>query len=201
MEVLFLKLSTYAKTLGICYKTAWNHFKSGKIPGAYQLKTGTIIVSEKEQKPLTEKIVVYARVSSNENKNNLDTQAERICSYCYAKGYIVSKIVKETASGLNDSRPKLMLLLKDKSITKIVVEHKDRLTRFGFNYIKVLLNSCNREIEVINESDSKNEDILQDFISIITSFCARIYGTRRSKRKTEKIIKELEDDQKINYKS
>lgn len=68
------------------------------------------------------------------------------------------------------------------------MEHKDRLSRFGFNYIKLLFHG---EIVVINETEEKESELVEDLVSIITSFCARIYGNRRSKRKTEKIIKEL----------
>ena len=72
------------------------------------------------------------------------------------------------------------------------MEHKDRLTRFGFNYLEAFMKSHKKEIEVINDISNNKEDLIQDFISIITSFCARIYGQRRSRHKTEKIIKELE---------
>lgn len=74
------------------------------------------------------------------------------------------------------------------------MEHKDRLTRFGFNYIETLLKNRGGEIVVINQVTSDKEDLIQDFISVITSFCARIYGQRRSKRSTEKLIKELETE-------
>ena len=72
-----------------------------------------------------------------------------------------------------------------------MVEHKDRLTRFGFNYIKVLLPDC--KIVVVNETEDK-EDLFEDFVSLVTSFCARIYGQRRSRRKTEELIRQLEND-------
>jgi predicted site-specific integrase-resolvase len=68
----------------------------------------------------------------------------------------------------------------------IVVEHKDRLTRIGFNYLKVLLNKQGKDIEVVNQAEEETEDMMQDFISIITRFCTRIYGLRRRKRKTER---------------
>ena len=80
----------------------------------------------------------------------------------------------------------------------IIVEHKDRLTRFGFNYIKTLLENENRSIKIINEVENNNQDLFQDFVSIITSFCARIYGLRRSKRKTEEIIRKLKDEEDNN---
>ena len=185
-----MKLSEYAKRNSITYQTAWTHFKQGKIPNARQLPSGTVVIDENKinsEKP--EYIVVYTRVSSSENKDNLETQCERICNFCSAKGWKVNEIVKEYASGLNDERPKLSKIFSERKATKIVIEHKDRLTRFGFNYIKLLYPEC--EIVVINECET-NQELFEDFVSLVTSFCARIYGKRRSKRKTEEIIKALE---------
>ncbi|MCL0064268.1 IS607 family transposase, partial [Dehalococcoidia bacterium] len=139
-------------------------------------------------------VCIYARVSSAENKNNLDSQAERLREYCIAKGYRIHKVIKEVGSGVNDNRRKLNALLNDDNYALIVVEHKARLTRFGFNYIRLLLQKTGKDIEVVNEADDDKQDLMQDFISIITSFCARIYGLRRSKRKAEKIIAELKND-------
>jgi len=184
-----MKLSVWAKKKGIGYRAAWNQFKLGQIPGAYKLESGTIIVPDDEQDDKKEYTVVYARVSSSENKDNLKSQAERVCSFCSARGWIIDEVIKEYASGLNDNRPKLTKILKNKDVTRIVVEHKDRLTRFGFNYIDSLFDG---DIVVINKTENKTSEIMEDFISIITSFCARIYGNRRSKRRTEKIISELE---------
>ena len=106
----------------------------------------------------------------------------------------IHKIIKEIGSGINDSRVKLTNLLISDDYTKIVIEHKDRLTRIGFNYIKILLENKGKQIEVINECDSDKEDLIQDFVSIITSYCAKIYGKRRSNRKTEQLIKKLKED-------
>jgi len=93
-------------------------------------------------------------------------------------------VVKEIGSGVNDTRPKLLKLLTDPSVSVIVLEHKDRLTRFGYNYLEQLLKMQDRRIEVINLAEDGKEDLIQDFVSIVTSFCARLYGQRRSKRKT-----------------
>ena len=82
----------------------------------------------------------------------------------------------------------------DKSINLIVVKHKDRLGRFGLNYIQKLLELDNRKIEIINPQTNDEDDLMQDFVSIITSFTARLYGRRRSKRITEKVIKEVSDN-------
>ena len=92
---------------------------------------------------------------------------------------------------MNDTRPKLESLLTDRSIKVIVVEHKDRFSRFGLNYIQKLLEMDNRRIEIVNEVTEDRDDLMQDFVSIITSFCARLYGKRRTRRRTEKLISEL----------
>jgi len=186
-----MKLREYATLNSITYKTAWHHFKAGKISGARQLPTGTIVIDTSVE--TTKQVALYSRVSSSENRSNAESQLARLRAYAAAKGYTVSKEVVEIASGLNDTRPKLEGILKDKSINLILIEHKDRLTRFGFNYIKVLLEISDRHIEVINNSTT-SDDIIEDFVSVITSFCARIYGKRRSKRNTEKLIKELGND-------
>jgi predicted site-specific integrase-resolvase len=86
-------------------------------------------------------------------------------------------------------------------VTRIVVEHKDRLTRFGFNYLDKLLAMQGRKIEVINLAENGKEDLVQDFVSIVTSFCARLYGQRRSKRKTERIIAELQNGKESDHTS
>src|SRR5712692_9885413 len=119
-----------------------------------------------------QKVAIYARVSSAEHRANLERQAERLTQYCTARGYQVHQVVKDIASGVNDSRPKLLALLKDTSITLIVVEYRDRLTRFGFRYIETLLATQGRAIEVVNPAENNKEDLLQDLASIVYSFCA-----------------------------
>lgn len=160
------------------------------------MDTGTILVTEpvavKDVSPVSHAVVVYTRVSSTENKSNLDSQAERLVAYCIARGYQVGKVVKEIGSGVNDNRPKFLALLADPSIGHIVIEHKDRGTRFGFRYIETLLKTYGREIEVVNQAENGTEDLLTDLTSILYSFCARLYGQRRAKRQTEKIVQELE---------
>jgi predicted site-specific integrase-resolvase len=158
------------------------------------MDTGTILI-EPEAMPVgasSQRVAIYARVSSAENKSNLDSQAERLAAYCAARGYQVAKVVKEVGSGVNDGRPKLLALLEDQGISLIVVEHKDRLTRFGFRYLDTLLKTQGRAIEVVNQVENGTEDLLADLTAIVDSFCARLYGQRRAKRKTEAIVRELE---------
>lgn len=180
--------------MGVTYKTAFRWWKAGKLD-AYQLDTGTVIVREPATSQEALKIALYARVSSGEQKDDLERQVQRLKDYASARGYQVSKTVQEVASGLNDQRPKLMKLLLDASIGTIVIEHRDRLTRFGFNYIDQLLVMQGRKIEVIYPSDTEN-NLVDDFVAVITSMASRIYGRRNSKRRAEQVKKCIEQAMK-----
>ncbi len=188
-----MKLTEWANKNSVCYRTAWNHFKQGKIPNARQLSTGTIVIDE-EVPDKHEYVVCYCRVSSPTKRDDLSRQAERVMQYATSKGYQVEKVIKEVASGLNDNRPKLNKLLVDDKVTKIVVEHNDRLTRFGFNYIVLLLSRQSVEVEVMNKAVTDEDDLMQDFVSLVTSLVARLYGRRRSKRRTAQLIDKLKDE-------
>lgn len=195
-----VKLSDFAVSQGLTYLGAYKLWNSGAIEGL-QLPTGTILVSGWKNE-VTEKLpalvtnankaVVYARVSSTQNKDNLASQAARLEKYSQACGYQVVKVVKETGSGLNDQRPELLKLLEeDTDIWDVlVVEHKDRLTRFGFTYLEVLVKHKGQRIDIVNPSskDTDSDDLMEDFVSTLTSFCARLYGRRRSRRHAEAIV-------------
>ena len=185
-----MKLRDYANKLGLTYRTAWNHFNAGLIDGAYKIPNGTIIVPEKQLDEKKEEygVILYARTSSSQNKKMLEEQSKRLESYAIARGYKIKKTIKEFGSGLNDSRKQLTTILKENKYDKIIVEHKDRLTRFGFEWFRLLTND---RIEVINENKEKDEDLAQDFIAIIHSFSARLYGQIKSKRIQLEIKKSL----------
>ncbi len=185
------KIAQVARENNVTYRTVWNWVKAGKVKHELTETGGILIVEAEQIRPVI--TAVYCRVSSSENKVNLEKQKERVLNYCAAKGYQVEKVICEIGSGLNDSRKKLEALLKDSSITRIVVEHSDRFSRFGMNYIAELLKLQGREVEVINKQANDRDDLIQDFVSIITSFTARLYGQRRTKRKTEQLIKSLEE--------
>lgn len=157
------------------------------------MPTGTIIISE-EPSAKPEKYVVYARVSSPNKKEDLLRQAKEVESAVIASGKVVDAVVMEIGSGMNDNRQKLKKLLEDDSITHIVVRNKDRLTRFGFNYIEILLKMQNRHIVVLNRQAEDERDLFEDLISIVTSFCARLYGKRRGGQKAKRIKEALKDD-------
>jgi len=189
-----MKLSVWAKKQGIKYHAAWHMFNNGLLPTAYKLPTGTIIIPDELKHSRPSHTVTYARVSSSENKSNLETQSKRLIDFCNANGWKTHQNVKEIGSGLNDKLPKLLSILEEKKATKLVVEHKDRLSRFGVPYIEVCCKHFDCELVYINSTENEQADLIQDFVSVITSFCAKIYGQRRSKRKTEQLIRNLEAD-------
>lgn len=190
-----MKLSAWAKKNGIEYGTALKWFHNGVLPAkAIQLSTGTILV-EKEDDVNKEikKTFIYARVSSSNKKTDLQSQADLCQQFCISRGWEVEKTIKEIASGMNDNRPKLNKLLESNN-ARVVCLHKDRLTRFGFNYVSRLISAKGGEVVVINSEMVEEDDLLKDFIAIITSFCCRLYGARRGQSKALKIKEDLKND-------
>lgn len=189
-----MKLSKWAKSQGISYLTALRWFKSGKLPvESYQALSGTIIVNEKVIADKEERIVIYCRVSNQSRKEELNYQIKRCEDFCIARGYQIHHTYKEVASGMNDKRKEFWKMLES-SPTKIIIENKDRLTIFGFNYLEILLKKLGCEIIVINSTDNDEEDLIKDLISVITSFCCRLYGLRRGKNKVKKIRSVIKND-------
>jgi predicted site-specific integrase-resolvase len=192
-----VKLTDDARQQGVSSRPAWRWWKAGKLPGQ-QMDTGTILIEPAATPPsgAPQRVAISARVSLAENTSHLDSQAERPAGYCAARGYQVAKAVKEVGSGINDARPQLLALLEDQGVDLIVVEHTDRLTRFGFRYLDTLLQVQGHAIEVVNQAanqaENGTEDLLADLTAIVDSFCARLYGQRRTRRKTEVIVRALE---------
>jgi putative resolvase len=177
-----MRLSAWAKTQGVSYRTAWEWFKNGTLPvPARQLVTGTIMVDVPEIP--TGRTVVYARVSSHDQKSNLDGQV----AFANGRGLSVAETVTEIGSGMNGHRKKLLRLLGDSTVEHIVVEHRDRLMRFGAEYVEAALAARGGKLLVVDESELK-DDLVQDMISVLTSFCARLYGRRSAKHRAEKAI-------------
>lgn len=191
-----MKLPDYAKAIGISYTTAWRWWKTGKLPHpARQTESGLIIVDYSPQKPRSElkqnRVAIYSRVSSSENKENLNRQSLRLTEYAIANGYQIVRNVKEIGSGLNDNRKQLEALLQQDDYNILLVEHKDRLARFGTHYLDVLLLRLGVQLEIVNLADNGRDELMQDLVAVVTSFAARLYGQRRAARKTERIIAEL----------
>jgi predicted site-specific integrase-resolvase len=136
---------------------------------------------------ISDKIVIYARVSSNSQKPDLISQVEFLKQYANAKGYIVDEVITEIGGGLNYERNKWNDLLKridEKRISKVIISHKDRFIRFGYEWFERFIESNGCHIEVVNnEVTSPQEEMIQDLVSIIHCFSCRIYGLRKYKTK------------------
>jgi putative resolvase len=163
-------------------------WQRGELP-AHQLPSGTVIVDVPPSLPAVRprKVAVYARVSSAGDQKNLAGQADRVDAFCAAKGWQVAKVVKECGSGVNDQRPQFLALLTT-SISHIVVEYKDRCSHFGVAYIQTLLKTQGRELVIVNEADTGQEELMLDFVAIIIGFTARLYGRRRASRKKAQLL-------------
>ena len=132
--------------------------------------------------PAPGRVARYARVSSADQQAGLDRQRQRLRYYAAAKGYTVAKAVSEMASGLTDHRPQLSKLLTDPTIGTLVVEHQDRLTRFGAEDIRQLLATQGRQLDGLLPSDPEDE-LVDVFVAVLTSLATRLYGRRTAKRR------------------
>lgn len=188
-----MRLSQYAKREGIQYRAAWNRFRQGKIEGAYLDDSGHIVIPEPESL-LVPQAAIYARVSTHKQKDDLARQAERMVAFANAQGLSVVAVVTEVASGVNDARPRLTKLLGRDDWGTLVVEHKDRLSRVGFEWFRVLLAAQGKRVIVANEAQEETADLMDDFVSIIYSFAARLYGLRSARRRTDAALAALEAD-------
>lgn len=183
-----VKLSEWAKQTGISFKTAQRWFYSGKMPvSTIRTPTGRIMVILEEPVSKDERTVLYARVSSSDQKGDCQRQADRLRLLATGRGWSNIEIVSEIGSGLNGHRKHLIRLLSDPTVRRLVVEHRDRLARFGVEYIEAVLKAHGRELVIAEEGEQKL-DIVQDFIDVVTSMCARIYGRRAAKNRAKRAV-------------
>lgn len=189
-----MKLSEHARRTSASYKTVWRCWQAGQLD-AHEAPSGTIMVREAAstapQIAGVQQVTVRARVSAAPNRPNLESQVERLTACCGAKGYQARQVVKEVGSGVNESCPKFLNLLADPTIAIILVEHKVCATRFGFRYLEKSLEQQGGRIEVVNLIENGREDLVTNLVARAYSFCARLYGQRRAKRKTTTIVKEF----------
>jgi putative resolvase len=187
-----MKLSVWAKKQGISYRTAWRWFKEGTLPVIVeQTPTGTILVKEAESE--SNRIAIYARVSSSDQKDDLDRQISRLVLFANEKRWVIAETVVEIGSALNGHRPKLKKLLSNTNIKIIIVEHADRLMRFGIEYVECALAAQGRKLVIVDQSELK-DDLVQDMIEVLTSFCARLYGRRSAKNRAKRAVKSIQNE-------
>lgn len=182
-----MKLAEWARQQGIDYKTAHRWFRAGILPvPSRQLPTGTILVDQHIQ--AVAGAAIYARVSSSDQKADLDRQIARLAKIAAIGGHAIVETVSEIGSGLNGKRPRLVRLLANPKIGTVIVEHRDRLARFGVEYIEAAMRASGRRVVVVDETEVA-DDLVRDMIDVLTSFCARLYGRRSAKSRAKKALK------------
>jgi putative resolvase len=182
-----VNLREWALTQGVHPVTAYRWFREGKLPVPAR-RAGRLILVDPEPKPAdVGRVVAYCRVSSADQKDDLERQVGRVVAGAIGFGLGVDQVVCEVGSGMNGHRRKLTRLLSDPSATVLVVEHRDRLTRFGFEHLQASLAACERRIVVLDESET-TDDLVRDVTEVLTSLCARLYGRRSASRRAAKAV-------------
>lgn len=182
-----VKLSEWAARNGVHYQTAWTWAKEGRMPvPVVQTPSGTWLVAEPTGEPAG-RVVAYCRVSSADQKTDLDRQVARVVQGATRLGLPVADVVTEVGSGVNGKRRKLHRVLADPGATVIVVEHRDRLARFGVEHLQAALSASGRRLLVLDPQESTN-DLVRDMTEVLTSMCARLYGRRSAKNRAARAV-------------
>jgi len=147
-----------------------------------RLSSGTIVVEQPTSEDAGRRTVAYCRVSSHDRRTDLERQAGRLGLWASEHGVAIDEVVTEVGSGLNGKRPPLARLLADPSVGTIVVEHRDRLARFGVEHLRSALLAQGRKIVVVDEAEL-DDDLVGDMTEVLTSFCARLYGRRGARNR------------------
>ncbi|MEU0673878.1 IS607 family transposase [Streptomyces sp. NPDC006172] len=185
-----MKLSEWARQQGVSYQTAWRWVKDGKMPvPVRQAPSGTWLVAEPVAAvPVASgRVVAYCRVSSADQKADLDRQATRVVDGANGLGLPVAEVVTEVGSGLNGRRRRLHRLLSDPQVAVIVVEHRDRLARFGVEHLEAALSASGRRLVVLDPTETA-DDLVRDITEVLTSMCVRLYGQRAAKNRAARAV-------------
>jgi putative resolvase len=181
-----MKLAAWARANGVHPQTAYRWFRQGTMPvPARRLPSGTILVEvpgSDHDGGLDQRAVLYARVSAYDQRDDLDRQVTRLSGWATAQGVTVAEVVTEVGSGVNGRRPKLRRVLADPRAATIVVEHRDRLARFGVEHLEAVLSAQGRGLVVVDPGET-SDDLVRDMIEVLTSFCARLYGRRGARNR------------------
>jgi predicted site-specific integrase-resolvase len=184
-----MNLSEWAEAQHIHPQTAYRWFRDGRLPVPAQRVGGLIVVGDltKCTSAHVGKTAIYARVSSSDQKPDLDRQVARITTWATSNGYSIDSMVTEVGSALNGKRRKFLALLRDPEVTTIVVEHRDRFARFGAEYVAAALDANHRRMVVVDDAEV-DDDLVRDMTELMTSLCARLYGRRSAKNRAEKAL-------------
>ncbi|MCC6046598.1 MAG: IS607 family transposase [Desulfurococcaceae archaeon] len=190
-----LRPKEVCRRLGISYSTLSRWVREGRIR-AVKTAGGKYRVPESEVRRIAEglpisrevRAVIYARVSSSDQRSDLERQVQYLTQYCSSKGYRVVDVLSDVASGLKTDRKGLLKLFNyvvNRQVDIVVITYRDRLTRFGFEYLEHFFNQHGVKIEVVFGEEPKDayQELVEDLIEIITSFAGKLYGMRSHKKK------------------
>ena len=183
-----ISLTAWGRLYGFDKATTSRMHHAGKLPPELQLErlpNGQYYVVAPSGND--GRCVVYAPVSSADQKEALDRQVGRVVEWATQQGYRPDEVVKETGSGLNGDRRRLRRLVADRTVGTIVVEHRERLCRFGFEYVEAALAGRGARIIVLDEGELE-DDLVRDVTEVMTSLCARLYGRRSARRRAERAL-------------
>ena len=190
-----MNLTEWARRQGIHPQTAYNWFHAGTLPvPAVRVNQRTILVSPEAVLAIPkETLGLYARVSSHDQREDLDRQVARLTEWAAKTGQPVVRVEAEVGSGMSGSRTKLRRLLADPKVSVVVVEHRDRLARMNAELVEAALSAQGRRLVVIDEGEV-DDDLVRDMTEVLTSFCARLYGRRSARNRAEKALRCAERD-------
>jgi len=184
-----MNLKEWAAAQGVSYATAREWHRTGKLPVPAYRVGGLILIGDPVAPGATASgsTVVYARVSSADQRADLDRQVARVTAWATGQHLPVDRIVTEVGSALNGKRRKFLALLKDRTVTTIVVEHRDRFARFGAEYVQAALEASGRRLLVVDPAEV-DDDLVRDVTEILTSLCARLYGRRAAANRAARAV-------------
>jgi predicted site-specific integrase-resolvase len=188
-----VNLKEWAEREGVSYTTARRWLAAGILPVPARKVGGLILVDDKAATAPDGITVVYARVSSADQKPDLDRQVARVTAWAASQGLPVGKVVTEVGSALNGKRREFLALLRDPSVTVIAVEHRDRFARFGAEYVEAALAAQGRRLIVADPSEV-DDDLVRDVTEILASLCARLYGRRAAANRAARAIAAVTED-------
>lgn len=183
-----MNLAVWAERNGVARVTAYRWFHVGLLPVPAR-KAGRLILVDDQpaDRSRRARTAVYARVSSADQKPDLDRQVARVTAWATTEQIAVDKVVTEVGSALNGHRRKFLALLRDPSVKRIVVEHRDRFCRFGSEYVEAALAAQGRELVVVDSAEV-DDDLVRDMTEILTSMCARLYGKRAAQNRAKRAL-------------
>jgi predicted site-specific integrase-resolvase len=183
-----MNLKEWAASQGIAYITARRQYAAGTLPVPTYRLGRLIMVGEPLATAVQDgQVVVYAGVSSADQKPDLDRQVARVTTWATGQHLAVSRVVTEVGSALNGHRKKFLALLRDPAVSTIVVEHRDRFARFGAEYVEAALAAQGRRLLVVDPAEI-DDDLVRDVTEILASLCARLYGKRAAANRASRAV-------------